>query len=365
MNSSKKIAFIMQDIDEGGVQKVFISLANEIADLGYDVSLIVLKESNAFSSLVNSKVRYINLGNKKVILSYSSLLKALNQINPDVCLSAIVHVNIFVSLVNISLGKRFEHIITEHTNCSNAELRAKRLNLKIAYKIQKFFYGQADKIVCVSEGVKEDVIKRIPIVNEISHVIPNPVIDNEIMDFKKNEVRKRCDDEIKILFVGRLVPEKGVDYLIKSFAIFKSKGYKASLIIVGDGPERSNLEKLSKSLSIERDVILEGYVVKPYKYFADADLFTLTSKHEGFALVLVEAMFLSKRVLSVNCPSGPSEILMNGKFGQLVDRNGPKHFAEEIEIAIKSKPNSNLAERALDFSSIKIAKDYIRLIHES
>ena len=351
----------MQDINEGGVQKVFITLVNELSK-NNNVALVVLKKSNGFKGLLNSNVELYELNSKKVLYSIPKLISLLWKLKPSFCFSAIVHVNIIVRLLTLLMPFKINHVITEHTNSSNAQMRAERLNLKVAYKLQKCIYKLADLVICVSKGVAKDLNKRIPSLEGKIEVIPNPVIEESIKDFKANYIKKvNSNEKSNILIVARLVPEKGVDYLIESLPFILEEKL-VTLNVIGDGPERERLTNLAKRLNVDSYINFLGYQVEPFEYFINADLFALTSKHEGFALVLVEAMYLSKRVISVDCPSGPSEVMDEGRFGRLVPRDTPKKFAKYMLEELSKDEDQDIGKRAEKYDVTNIAKMYMELL---
>lgn len=115
-----------------------------------------------------------------------------------------------------------------------------------------------------------------------------------------------------IIAVGRLYLQKDYSTLIRALTELR-KQRPSHLLILGEGNERESLERLIHDLNLEEDVVLAGFVNNPLAYMNRASLFVLSSKSEGFGNVLVEAMACGTPVVSTDCPSGPTEILENGK----------------------------------------------------
>jgi glycosyltransferase involved in cell wall biosynthesis len=146
--------------------------------------------------------------------------------------------------------------------------------------------------------------------------------------------------------------------LIRAFAIIR-RHRLARLIILGEGEERSSLESLVRKLNIESDVELAGFVENPYMYMSKASMLVLSSIWEGFGNVLVEAMAAGTPVVSTNCPSGPAEILVQGKYGILVPVGDSRELAKAIVQTFKEKLDTNILQaRASDFSLEKAVEQY-------
>ena len=142
---------------------------------------------------------------------------------------------------------------------------------------------------------------------------------------------KRNDQAIHLISVGRLVPQKGYDRLLKAVKRLHDKGYSFQLTILGDGIERDMLEEYINGNDMHSYVSLPGFVDNPYQEMAASDIFVCSSRAEGFSLVIAEAMALGIPVISTYC-SGPNELLQKGKCGMLVDNseNGIYHGLENV-----------------------------------
>ena len=123
--------------------------------------------------------------------------------------------------------------------------------------------------------------------------------------------------------------------LIRAFAEVISQ-LDARLILLGDGPQRKIICELINNLSIEETVSMPGWVDNPYSFMANADLFVLSSSWEGLANVLLEALACGCPVVSTDCPSGPSEILEDGRWGRLVPVNDQTALAKAIIATLKT-----------------------------
>lgn len=143
---------------------------------------------------------------------------------------------------------------------------------------------------------------------------------------------------------------KDVETLIKAFSYYVGN---EKLVIVGDGPDREKLEKLTKEKKLENKVIFLGEVTNPFILMKNAKIFILSSKVEGFGLVLVEALYCGTKVISSDCPVGPKEILENGELGELFEPGNPKDLLEKLNIAISKNYDKDKIKNSLDKYSKK------------
>jgi glycosyltransferase involved in cell wall biosynthesis len=230
----------------------------------------------------------------------------------------------------------------------------------------KRFYPLADAVVACSKGVAEDLVQNMKVPRERVHVIYNPT-DPEIEAKAQEPVDHPWFKNSKIpviLCVARLAPEKDLPTLIRAFSIVR-KERPAKLVILGEGSERAKLEALVKELGLEGDVWMPGFVDNPFKFMKRATVFALSSKFEGFGMVIAEALAVGTPVVSTDCPSGPAEILGGGKWGKLVPVGDYEKLAEAILETIENPPDrEKLKERGRDFSLDRIGQQYLQLITE-
>ena len=138
------------------------------------------------------------------------------------------------------------------------------------------------------------------------------------------------------------------------------------LIILGDGEDKEEVEELIKELDVEEWVSMPGFVENPYSYMKRSDVFVLSSRWEGLPSVLIEAMALGVPVVSTDCPSGPGEILKDGRYGELVPVGDHKAMAEAIVKVLREKKSTKDAEEFVksEFSVEKVAEEYIKILKD-
>jgi glycosyltransferase involved in cell wall biosynthesis len=130
--------------------------------------------------------------------------------------------------------------------------------------------------------------------------------------------------------VGRLVPEKGFDTLIRAHAAAVAQGTRHNLVVVGAGPERDSLERLAQALGVAPSVNLLGHITNPHAVVARSALFCFPSRCEGMGLALLEALALGVPIVATDCVAGPSQILDRGAYGELVPIDSATHLCEAV-----------------------------------
>ena len=159
--------------------------------------------------------------------------------------------------------------------------------------------------------------------NKISF-LPDAIIDIKQFIFKKNsEIQNfQTFEKKRIIFAaGRLTKQKNFSYLIDEFSTFLQNNKDFILLILGDGEERSKLEKQIIKKKLQTNVYLIGHVNNVFKYFKKGEVFVLSSLWEEVGFVMVEAALTNLFVISSNCPNGPKEFLSNGRYGILFENN--------------------------------------------
>jgi len=162
-----------------------------------------------------------------------------------------------------------------------------------------------------------------------------------------------------VLGVGKLKPQKGFDVLLRAFARVRA-ARPARLVILGEGPQRRALEQLARELGLSADdVALPGFVANPYAWMARSAVFALSSRWEGLPNALIEALACGCAVVSSDCPSGPAEILENGRLGPLVPVDDAAALAAAIERALAPSDPAPRRARARDYAIERVAPRYL------
>ena len=255
-------------------------------------------------------------------------------------------------------------VITEHNTISMARRYQPRFFRIISNLLIRMNYPFADRIVAVSHGVADDLSTIAKIPRDKITVIANPIITPEMISKTKEEFDHpwfKPGEPPVILAIGRFTTQKDFPLLVNAFAEVR-KSMAARLIILGDGPDRSELLSLVNKLQLEEDISMPGFVQNPYPYLVHASLFVLSSQWEGLPTVLAEALYCGTPLVATDCQSGPVEILEGGKYGKLVPVGDQISLVEAI---ITSLNNPKIAPPAASWQPYEedfVINQYIRIL---
>lgn len=311
-----RILFFIYQMGAGGAARTMLNIINNLDRTKFKPILVTLNYDGSYESMIRDDVKFIKLDTKRLSQSILKLAKIIRSEKVDVVFSTIPRVNTIAIMANLLSFTKAKNVVREADNLGGSFSE----NLKLLGF--GFVYKFSAQIISLSIGVKENLVNRYKIKPTDIEVIYNPIDLQHIQKCMTDgeidaEFSKLFDDEKKIIItVGRLVEQKDQRTLIKAFANVR-KQVASRLILLGEGELKSELMKLSKDLKIEADVHFIGFQHNPYIYFKKADLFTLSSKHEGFSHVIAEALATGTPVVSTDCKSGPREVLMDGKYGAL------------------------------------------------
>ncbi len=361
------IAVFTPSFAGGGAELVLLTVAQELANRGYKVDLLVVSARGPYASSVHPPLNVIDLKARGVLASLPKLLRYLKIHTPKTLFTGLGRCNLVALWARALAGKSVRVCISEHNTTSIATANSSSLRARIIPLLAKFWYPKADGIVAVSKGVAFDLSQILGLAPRKISVIYNPVVSNRII--KKSRATtvhqyffsENSPNSPVILSVGRLANQKDCPALLKAFAIVRAKR-EAKLLILGEGPLRSNLEALVVELGLKDDIAMPGFVDNPFSYMRQADVFVLSSRWEGFGNVLAEAMACGAPVVSTDCPSGPTEILENGKWGRLVPVGDADALAAAIMETLDEPQHPDVEKRAQDFSTDVIIDQYIKVL---
>jgi len=334
----KRIAFYMPSLAGGGAQRVFLHLARGFAERGYEVHLVLARAQGPYRPQVPSCVRLIDLGASRVLTSLPSLVRYLREWRPFALLSALDHANATAVCAQRLARVSTRVIVTVHSTPSQVVAHARTMRARLLPYWARFFYRWADTVIAVSQGVADELVRYVGVPAEKVKMVYNPIITPDLFHKAEEPLSHPWFEEGAppvILGVGRLTKPKDFPTLIRAFAIVRHQR-PVRLMILGEGEERAELERLVKGLDVEEDVALPGFIQNPYPYMKRAAVFVLSSRWEGLPTVLVEAMAMGAPVVATDCPSGPREILQNGRLGHLVGVGDVAALAGAVISALQS-----------------------------
>jgi glycosyltransferase involved in cell wall biosynthesis len=360
-----RVAIFLPSLCGGGAEKVMVTLAQGFCSYGLKVDLVLARAEGPYLAQVPREVRIIDLNVSRVLFSLPSFVGYLRSKRPAAILTAMDHANVVALLARRLSGVSVRTIVSIHANLSDTIANASSLKTRISRYWIRPFYPWADAVVAVSHGVAKDLVSRTGLPLEKVRVIYNPVVTSELFSNASKSLDHpwfQPGEPPVILGVGRLTDQKDFQTLIHAFA--RVRGRRAvRLMILGEGEKRSELEALVNALELDEDVALPGFVENPYSYMRAAALFVLPSRWEGFGNVLAEAMACGTPVVSTNCPSGPAEILEDGRWGSLVPVGDVGAMAEAINIQLASDNADRMKESVVErFYANRIVNQYLDVL---
>lgn len=356
-NTAPKVAFYVHALYNGGIERVLVNLTQQLVQRGVHVDIVV--DCLGYSPFANAfppEVQVIDLKAQKILSRLPKLVQYLRQQQPAVLLSANHYPN-EIAILAVRFARIWfksvttKIIVSEHTNLSLEANHVPPTSFRhwVAHTA-RWLYPLADQVIAVSQGVAEDLahITRLP--QQQIQTIYNPVITPHLFEQANASAPHpwfNTPDIPVILAIGRLEPQKSFATLITAFAQVRQTR-SARLLILGEGSQRSQLTELVQALGLEQEVDMPGFVANPYACMAHAALVAVSSVWEGLCNVLIESLALGTPVVSTDCPSGPAEILAQGKYGELVPVGDSQALAEAM-LKILACPKQPIASIASDW----------------
>ncbi len=364
----KRICFIIASFSNGGVNRVVSNLSNEFVKRSIEVDVVALSSQYLETKeLYNDKVKLKCLTSPRFFSFLPLWLFFLKNRQYDAVISSVEFVNVHTIIAYKFSWLHSKLIVSTHTDLTAEKKQNTSLILKIVYRLSSILYPLADHVCAVSQGVADSIHKELALNKMKIHVIYNPIVHLDDLILTPAVPHKWYRENIPVIIgCGRLTKAKNFQLLISTFGRLL-RTHAIRLIILGDGELKNDLLRQIDKLNLNDDVYLAGKVTNPLDYFFYSRMLVVTSSWEGFGNVLVESLSVGCPVISVDCPSGPSEILEKGVWGKLVKMNDPEELycamIEELEQEKVSR--EHLQIRAKDFFIDKIADQYLRLINSS
>jgi glycosyltransferase involved in cell wall biosynthesis len=320
-----KLMMIVSSLNGGGSERVMSTLANHIDRDRFEVSLVLLRKEGIFLKDLKDDIKLIDLKVKKTRYAIVKLYQVIKTQKPDVVFSTMGTLNVTIGLL-IPLFKNIRFIARESSIPSMNRKVGKYVALHDF--LYRRVYNKFDMIVCQSHYMKKDLIKNYDIDEKIMVTINNPVDIEKITKLSDEKLDYFDKNKVNLLAVGRLSKVKGYDLLFETFSKLENKYH---LSIIGAGSQEQLLKSLSKDLGINDRVTFLGFQSNPYNYMKQTDYLILSSRHEGFPNVVLEANACGTPVVAFECPGGISEIIENGINGILVENGDTEKLAEAID----------------------------------
>lgn len=355
----------------GGAEKILQTIISHIDYTKYDVTLYSLHKELIDKRLYKGKFHYRYVFNDNQ--SFYNKIKGwiFNNCSPRLFNALFIRGEYDVEIaflegestkiVSGSLNKKSKKLAWVHIDLINNPWTE---YLYSNNEEESVSYRRFDKVICVSESVKNAFIEKFHIEKEKVHVRYNPVDSENIKRLSKVECELDEKKNLRMIAVGRLVNQKGFDRLLRIANKLKNNGYKFELFIVGDGQEREELENFIANNNLHDQVCLLGFKENPYCYMNASDMIVCSSRAEGFSTVLTEAVILGIPVISTDC-AGVRELFGNAMCGRITNNNEEALY-DAITAVLKNPEclleyKKNTLERSNSFSLEKRMMEFYEL----
>lgn len=395
------VAFCLPALARGGMERVTLTLIQGLLDEGFVVDLILEREAGEYLSQIPEGARVFVWQRHSKWRAYAQLTAAwrwqgMNQAlrsvlpglhylplrrlpsmvdyfrreSPDIVFASHGRIPILSLLARAVARTRTPVVVVEHSTLSRwldvfEDQPEKHRRWMYRVRLAQQFYPRADIVAGVSAGVTRDLIETLELNPARTMTLYNPVVSEAALaaTYERPPHPWFAPGEPPVvLAVGRLVAEKNFGELISAFGVLHETR-SVRLMILGEGEMRPTLQAQIRAAGLEADVALPGWTDCPTRFMAYSAVFALTSWFEGLGIVLVEAMAAGCPVVSFDSPSGPREILEEGRHGALVPLHDIDGLARALADAIDSPRNPTaLKARAREFSIENGVAGYRRLI---
>lgn len=296
-----KILFLIDNLTGGGAEKVLQTLVNNMDANTFDITVQTVNRTDHKGYLA-PYIRYSAI-NRRGSRLFDCWLRLCAQLKWAYPLYIRDDYDIEVAYLECGPTK----MLAGSTNKNALKLAWVHCDpvKKDGFRWQD--YRAYDRVICVSETVRAGFGQR-------AVVLPNVIDEQEIV----RKSRAFPGEKATFVTVGRLSYEKGCDRLVRACGMLKAEGFGFTFLIIGEGPERQNIEKLIKDHGLTDIVKLLGFQPNPYPYMAAADAVVVPSRTEGCSTVVAEALILGKPIVATPC-AGMGELLGDCEYGLITE----------------------------------------------
>lgn len=342
----KKVLFLIHTLGAGGAEKVLVNLANNMSSK-YDITVMTVLDTGIHKSSLNGSIHYKTMfkipklkksngentsgsllnktsKKKKMLAKFYSFIwkfmptKLLYKIKVkekyDIEVAFLEGICAKIISSSNQNSKKIAWIHVDMINENKSDAVFKNIDL------EKKCYEQFDKIVAVSNEVKNSFIKKFDFDDSMLEVKHNPIDVDEIISKSKEKIEEKFSKKFNLVTVGRLSKQKGYDRLLRVAKKLNEDGIKFNLTIVGIGPKEDELKSFIKENNMDSYVNMVGFKKNPFPYVKKSDLFVCSSRAEGFSTVACEAAVLGIPIVTTSC-SGMDELLGNSEYGLITENN--------------------------------------------
>ena len=362
----KKIIFYHPSFQDGGVEKTNLLISAKLSKK-YDIFFLSHYFSNKFDKEIKRYgIKKILIPSSRALFGSLDIVRVYKKIKPDLIFSIQTHANVLTLMINKFFFKNDLKIVCcERLSKKKYESYFKG---KIIIFLAKLFYRYSKIVICNSKELAKE-FKNISSNLKVIHIY-NPTLKLNLSSLSKKfkiKTEPFFSKKNPIIFsLGRLDYIKNNLMLLKAYNEIKHK-LKCDIVLMGDGNKKKELINYAKKNDFYKNLFIFKFQKNPYPFLLKSDIFVLSSRAEGLPNVLIEALALKKFVISTKCPTGPKEILLNGKAGLLVDVDDHIDLASKIKIyfekpEVVKKKKKFIKKSLLQFSPNKSLNKYQKVV---
>lgn len=358
-----KVAIFLPSLAGGGAERIALFVTERLRAAGIDAQLVVAMAEGALADAPVFASHGVDLKAPNEMLSARALLRYVDRERPDLVFAFVHSAKIMAGIVK-KRRPDMRLAISIH-NALEVPRRARFwLRGLLGYAPERWLYRDVVAAHAVSCDLAAQVVRQFALPPERVHTIYNPLPDRPVADAIEAAHAPFFARPV-IVNAGRMVPQKDQAALIRAFHAAGLAG-RATLLILGEGPLRPALEAQIRDLGIADSVKMPGFVADVRPYMARAAGFVLSSRNEGFGLVLAEALSMGCPVAAFDCPSGPRELLADGELGELIAAGDESRLAQamvRMADGNAERPSRAAVEAHLrQFAPDTIADQYVALV---
>jgi glycosyltransferase involved in cell wall biosynthesis len=359
------IAAVLPSFDCAGAQRDTILLCNALANRGLSAAIFVLRPGGVLKPLVDPAVRIIELPGERIRYAIPGLRAAIRSLAPHVVLSSGANLNLccLAAVLTLPRAERPKVVLREVNAPGMARRHDPRWQDRLAYRVLRYAYRAADRIITLTDGARRELIEQFSVPpSGVVVMHSNAVITREVVVHAANWDGERGRERDLIVAIGRLSPEKNFQLLLRAVGLLRP-GRPWRLAIVGEGEERSILQRYVVARSLEDRVSFVGFAADPFYWLRRARVMVSCSLYEGLGNTIIESLACGTPVVATDCPFGPREVLENGRYGSLVPVGNPEALARAIDAALDlAVDRAALVRRGLNYTAERAAAEFLRLL---
>lgn len=363
----RRIAIFLSTSGHSGVDRAMQHLIPALAARGYAIDLLKVRKHGPNLAEIPENVRVIDTGARTTYAALPALVRYLRRERPGVLLADKDRVNRTALAARWLARAHGTRLVLSSGTTISIDLQHRGA---FERRLQRWsmgrLYRHADQVIVTCDAVADDMSAYTGLPRARIRAAASPVVPASLFDGKPAAPEHPWFGAGKtvpvIVAVGELSHRKGCDTLIRAFARLRAQR-AARLVIVGKGKDgqREQFQALATALGVGADVDFPGFRRDVYAFMAHADAFAMASRWEGLGFVLIEALACGTPSAATDCPSGPREILADGRCGPLVAVDDDAALADALAQLLDAPlPRETLQAAARRYEIEAATDEYLR-----